>query len=120
MRVHIFPFIEGSVVLQVLPFHFRVLMLLIDREDHSLEAHIDYEIEFLFRIDQIDDGVAIVGGSFFAGVEGDGAGDVVQVYASCEKALNVLGWKTERDLANCMTTAWAWEKALAAKNSSSN
>ncbi len=48
------------------------------------------------------------------------AGDVVQVYASCEKALNVLGWKTERDLANCMTTAWAWEKALAAKNSSSN
>ncbi len=47
-------------------------------------------------------------------------GDVVQVYASCEKALNVLGWKTERDLANCMTTAWAWEKALAAKNSSSN
>jgi hypothetical protein len=37
-------------------------MLLIDREDHSLEAHIDYEIEFLFRIDQIDDGVAIVGG----------------------------------------------------------
>ncbi|MFY8021878.1 MAG: UDP-glucose 4-epimerase GalE [Bacteroidia bacterium] len=47
-------------------------------------------------------------------------GDVVQVYASCEKASKVLGWKTERDLANCMTTAWAWEKALANKNSLSN
>lgn len=44
-------------------------------------------------------------------------GDVVQVYASCEKASKVLGWKTQRDLANCMTTAWAWEKALANKNS---
>jgi len=90
LRVHIFPFIEGSVVLQVLPFHFRVLMLLIDREDHSLEAHIDYEIEFLFRIDQIDDGVAIVGRSFLAGVEGDGAGDVVQVLVVFDDPADLL------------------------------
>lgn len=40
-------------------------------------------------------------------------GDVVQIYASCEKALNELGWKTERDLDNCMLTAWAWEQAYA-------
>ncbi|MFN4083322.1 MAG: UDP-glucose 4-epimerase GalE [Bacteroidia bacterium] len=40
-------------------------------------------------------------------------GDVIQVFASCTKAANELGWKTERDLANCMLTAWKWEKALA-------
>ncbi len=40
-------------------------------------------------------------------------GDVVQTYASCEKALKELGWKTERDLDNCMSTAWAWEQAYA-------
>jgi UDP-glucose 4-epimerase len=41
------------------------------------------------------------------------AGDVVQVYASCEKAWNELGWKTERDLETCMKSAWDWELALA-------
>lgn len=40
-------------------------------------------------------------------------GDVVQVYAGCDKAANVLGWRTERNLENCMQTAWKWEKALA-------
>lgn len=40
------------------------------------------------------------------------AGDVVQVYASCEKALNELGWKTERDLEECMRSAWAWEQHI--------
>jgi UDP-glucose 4-epimerase len=40
-------------------------------------------------------------------------GDVVKVYASCDKAANVLGWRTERDLKNCLETAWKWEKALA-------
>ena len=65
-------------------------MLLIDREDHSLEAHIDYEIEFLFRIDQIDNGVSIVGGSFLAGVEGDGAGDVVQVVVVFDDPADLL------------------------------
>jgi UDP-glucose 4-epimerase len=42
-------------------------------------------------------------------------GDVIQIYANCDKATNVLGWKTERDLDNCMQTAWAWEKHLATK-----
>ncbi len=41
------------------------------------------------------------------------AGDVVQVYAACDKANKALGWKTERNLENCMQTAWAWEQALA-------
>ncbi len=44
------------------------------------------------------------------------AGDVVQVYASCEKAWNELGWKTERDLETCMKSAWDWELALAKQN----
>ena len=39
-------------------------------------------------------------------------GDVVQIYASCEKATKVLGWKAERSLENCMDTAWKWEKHL--------
>lgn len=43
------------------------------------------------------------------------AGDVVQIYANCDKATNVLGWKTELDLDSCMQTAWAWEKQLAGK-----
>jgi UDP-glucose 4-epimerase len=42
-------------------------------------------------------------------------GDVIQIYANCDKATKVLGWKTERDLDNCMQTAWAWEKHLAQK-----
>lgn len=43
------------------------------------------------------------------------AGDVVQIYANCDKATSVLGWKTELDLDSCMQTAWAWEKHLANK-----
>jgi UDP-glucose 4-epimerase len=43
------------------------------------------------------------------------AGDVVQVYASCEKALNELGWKTELDLDESMRSAWKWEQALVAR-----
>ncbi len=43
------------------------------------------------------------------------AGDVVQIYANCDKASRVLNWKTERDLDNCMKTAWAWEMHLASK-----
>lgn len=42
-------------------------------------------------------------------------GDVVQVYASCEKALTELGWKTEFDLGESMRSAWAWEVALSKK-----
>jgi len=39
-------------------------------------------------------------------------GDVVQIYASCDKATNILGWKAERSLENCMESAWKWEKHL--------
>ncbi len=42
-------------------------------------------------------------------------GDVVQVYASCDKALKGLGWKTERSLEDCMRSSWKWEQAIAAK-----
>ena len=41
------------------------------------------------------------------------AGDVVQVYAACEKAANELGWKTKKTLEECMLSAWKWEKAIA-------
>jgi UDP-glucose 4-epimerase len=39
-------------------------------------------------------------------------GDVVQIYASCDKALNELGWKAERSLENALETAWKWELHL--------
>jgi len=40
------------------------------------------------------------------------AGDVVQIYAVCNKAQHELGWKASRDLDNCMQTAWHWEQQL--------
>lgn len=40
------------------------------------------------------------------------AGDVVSIYADTKKAGSELGWKTERDLANALSTAWKWELAL--------
>ncbi len=39
-------------------------------------------------------------------------GDITQIFAGCDKAEKDLDWKTERDLENCMKTAWAWEKHL--------
>lgn len=39
-------------------------------------------------------------------------GDVVQIFASCEKAINELGWKAERSLENALETAWKWEQHL--------
>lgn len=41
------------------------------------------------------------------------SGDVVQIYASCELGESELGWKAERDIDNCMLTAWNWELHLA-------
>jgi len=41
------------------------------------------------------------------------AGDVVQVYASCEKAFSGLGWKTKLSLEDCMSSSWKWEQSLA-------
>lgn len=40
-------------------------------------------------------------------------GDVVQIYASCDKAMKELGWKAERTLENALETAWNWELKLA-------
>jgi UDP-glucose 4-epimerase len=41
------------------------------------------------------------------------AGDVESIYANNEKAVQKLGWHTERDLDTMISTAWAWEQALA-------
>jgi UDP-glucose 4-epimerase len=43
------------------------------------------------------------------------AGDVVSIYADTQKAGDKLGWRTERDLANALSTAWKWELALKEK-----
>jgi UDP-glucose 4-epimerase len=40
-------------------------------------------------------------------------GDVVQIYASCDKAEKELKWKAERSLENALETAWKWEQYLA-------
>lgn len=39
-------------------------------------------------------------------------GDVVQIFASCDKAISELGWKAERSLENSLETAWKWELQL--------
>jgi UDP-glucose 4-epimerase len=39
-------------------------------------------------------------------------GDVVQIFASCDKAISELGWKAERSLENALETAWKWELHL--------
>lgn len=39
-------------------------------------------------------------------------GDVVQIFASCDKATTKLGWKAERSLDNALETAWKWELHL--------
>lgn len=39
-------------------------------------------------------------------------GDVVQIFASCDKAIGELGWKAERSLENALETAWKWELHL--------
>jgi UDP-glucose 4-epimerase len=44
------------------------------------------------------------------------AGDVVQVYAACDKAANELGWRTQKSLEECMLSAWQWEKAIASSS----
>lgn len=40
------------------------------------------------------------------------AGDVVQIFASCDKAISELGWEAERSLENALETAWKWEQHL--------
>jgi len=41
------------------------------------------------------------------------AGDVEAIYANNEKATKKLGWQIARDLDTMISTAWAWEQALA-------
>lgn len=42
-------------------------------------------------------------------------GDVVAVYADCTKSNEVLGWKTEKTLADALGDAWNWQKKLIEK-----
>ncbi len=39
-------------------------------------------------------------------------GDIEQVYADPAKSLKVLGWRTERTIAEALRDAWRWEKQL--------
>jgi hypothetical protein len=65
--------------LVVLPLDFSLLRIGIHREDHSLKSDQNYEIEAVTGIDDIHDGVAVVGRTLLARVEGDGACDVMYV-----------------------------------------
>lgn len=38
------------------------------------------------------------------------AGDLPESYANADKALHVLGWKTEKDLADMCKDTWNWQK----------
>jgi UDP-glucose 4-epimerase len=40
------------------------------------------------------------------------AGDVVQVYADVSKSADVLGWQTEKTLADALKDAWRWQQQL--------
>jgi UDP-glucose 4-epimerase len=40
------------------------------------------------------------------------AGDIVQVWADPKKAMDQLGWKTEKDLATSLADSWNWQKKL--------
>ncbi len=43
------------------------------------------------------------------------SGDVEKIYASTEKAENVLGWKTELSLEDALADAWRWQQKLGPK-----
>ena len=38
------------------------------------------------------------------------AGDIAYCYANCDKALEVLGWKAERDIKKMCEDTWRWQK----------
>lgn len=40
------------------------------------------------------------------------SGDVISAYASTDKANNVLGWKTELNLEDALSSAWKWEQKV--------
>lgn len=39
-------------------------------------------------------------------------GDVVAVYADTKKALEVMGWRTQRSMENALASAWKWERKV--------
>jgi UDP-glucose 4-epimerase len=43
------------------------------------------------------------------------AGDVEKIYGNVEKAQKIMGWKTEKTLAESLADAWRWEKKLMEK-----
>jgi UDP-glucose 4-epimerase len=43
-------------------------------------------------------------------IAGRRPGDIEKIYADTTKANNVLGWRTERGLAETLASAWNWEK----------
>lgn len=42
------------------------------------------------------------------------SGDVMSMYADTKKSLDVLGWRTELDLADSLRDSWRWQQALLA------
>jgi UDP-glucose 4-epimerase len=40
------------------------------------------------------------------------AGDVEKVWADTTRANEVLGWKAEKTVDDCMRTAWEWQKRI--------
>jgi UDP-glucose 4-epimerase len=48
-------------------------------------------------------------------IVGRRAGDIEQVWADTHFANEELGWKAESTLDEMMSSAWAWEKALASR-----
>ena len=41
------------------------------------------------------------------------AGDIEQIYASCDKVESTLGWKATRTVEDAMRDAWSWQQKLA-------
>jgi UDP-glucose 4-epimerase len=44
-------------------------------------------------------------------------GDVEQIYAQVDKAREVMGWQTQKTLAESLRDAWHWQQQLSVKNS---
>ena len=39
-------------------------------------------------------------------------GDVVEIFANCDKALNLLGWQSKLSINDAVADAWNWELFL--------
>ena len=42
-------------------------------------------------------------------------GDVVEIFANCDKASNLLGWKSKLSINDAVIDAWKWELFLSEK-----